>query len=244
RRTNFFVNASAAGALGYDSWKVNAVDFVSSVMHPDDWNRFFDHLRRLAVLQGKETADFEYRMRHNDGTWRWFHSRDKVFTRNADGSVREIIGAATDITERKYDEKRWKDSDERYRAFIANSTEGIWRYELDQPIPVTLPEDEQINLIYERGYIAECNDVFARAHGYSSVDQIRGWRLSDLFVKADPETALAYSRAFIRGGYRLIGAESREMDIHGNTGYFLTNLIGVQENGMLVRAWGTQREIT
>ncbi len=45
-------------------------------------------------------------MRHSNGAWRWFHSRDKVFTRNADGSVREIVGAATDITERKYAEEK------------------------------------------------------------------------------------------------------------------------------------------
>jgi len=45
-------------------------------------------------------------MRHSNGVWRWFHSRDKVFTRNADGSVREIIGAATDVTERKIDEDK------------------------------------------------------------------------------------------------------------------------------------------
>src|SRR5262249_35429572 len=158
--------------------------------------------------------------------------------------VREVIGAATDITERKYAEKRLKDSDDRYRAFIANSSEGIWRYELDHPIPVTLPEDKQIELFYQRGYLAECNEVFARMHGYSGVDQIRGWRLSDLLVKSDPERVIAHSRAFIRAGYRLIGAETREVDIHGNTGYFLTNLIGVQENGTLVRAWGTQRDIT
>src|SRR4051812_6046615 len=39
--------------------------------------------------------------------------------------------------------KRLKDSDERHRAFIANSSEGIWCYELDAPIPVSLPVDEQ-----------------------------------------------------------------------------------------------------
>jgi PAS domain S-box-containing protein len=244
RRKHVFISRSAAVALGYDPWQVTADDFVYSVMHPDDWTPFLDHLRRLGSLHGEETADFEYRMRQNNGTWRWFHSRDKVFTRNADGSVREIIGTATDITERKYFEKRLKDSDDRYRAFIANSEEGIWRYELDQPIPVNLPEDEQINLFYQRGYIAECNDVFARLHGYSAADHILGWRLSDLLVKADPARVLAHARAFIRADYRLIGAETRELDIHGNAGYFLTNLIGVQENGMLLRAWGTQREIT
>src|SRR5262249_35758408 len=120
----------------------------------------------------------------------------------------------------------------------------IWRYELVEPIPVTLPEDDQICFFYERGYIAECNDVFARSHGYSGVDQILGWRAVDLLVRLEPDRVNAYARAFIRGGYRLIGAEAREVDIHGNTKYFLSNLIGILENGTLIRVWGTQRDIT
>src|SRR5436190_8940210 len=136
--------------------------------------------------------------------------------------------------------KGLKDSDDRYRAFIANSSEGIWRYELDQPIPVTLPEDEQLELFFQRGYIAECNEIFARTHGYTSVDEILGWRVRKLLVQLEPDKVTAYARAFISGGYRLIGTESREVDIHGNTRYFLTNLIGIQENGMLIRTWGTQ----
>ena len=106
QRKNVFVNRAAAAALDYAEWQVKAPEFVSSVMDPDHWNPFLDHLDRLAGLRDEETADFEYRMRHNNGTWRWFHSRHKVFTRNADGSVREFIGATTDITERKNAEER------------------------------------------------------------------------------------------------------------------------------------------
>jgi PAS domain S-box-containing protein len=158
--------------------------------------------------------------------------------------TRRVIKGRLKFLERYRAEERLKESDDRYRAFIANSSEGIWRYELDQPIPVTLSEDEQIELFFKHAYIAECNDVFLRAHGYSGMDQLRGWRLRDLLVQSDPEAVMAHLRAFIRGGYRLIGAESREVDLHGNTGYFLTNVIGVQQNGMLLRAWGTQRDIT
>ena len=140
--------------------------------------------------------------------------------------------------------KRLKESDDRYRAFISNSSEGIWRYELDEPVPVTLPEDEQIDLFYKHGYFAECNEVFARTHGRSSMDEILGERLTVLLVRSEPEKIIEYSRAFVRSGYRLIGAETREVDIYGNSRYFLSNLIGIQEDGRLVRAWGTQRDIT
>src|SRR5215467_13813228 len=136
------------------------------------------------------------------------------------------------------------DSDERYRAFIATSSEGIWRYELDQPIPVTLPEDEQIKLFFQRAYTAQCNEAFARMHGRSDVDEILGEPVSVLFVRSDGEKIMEYARTFVRSNYHLIGAETREQDPHGNPRYFLSNLTGILENGALVRLWATQQDIT
>src|SRR5215813_3742845 len=108
-RRNVFVNRGIAATLGYsEETDVKGAEFIRSVMHPDDWEPFLDYLGRLADLPDKETAEFEYRMRHSAGAWRWFHSRDKVFTRNEDGTPRETIGTATDITERKDTEEKFR----------------------------------------------------------------------------------------------------------------------------------------
>src|SRR5262245_16942851 len=58
--------------------------------------------------------------------------------------------------------RRLKASYEDYRSFIAISSEGIWRFEVEQPIPVTLPVDEQIDQFYQFAYLAECNNAMAR----------------------------------------------------------------------------------
>ncbi|HEY6403129.1 MAG TPA: PAS domain S-box protein, partial [Blastocatellia bacterium] len=78
-----------------------------------------------------------------------------------------------------------RESDERYRAFIANSSEAIWRFEMEQPIPINLPEDEHIELAYKYCYLAECNDAMARFYGYETADQIIGARLDDLMPRSD-----------------------------------------------------------
>jgi len=44
--------------------------------------------------------------------------------------------------------------DERYRAFVEQSTEGIWCIEVERPIHVELPEDEQIRQMYRYAYLA------------------------------------------------------------------------------------------
>src|SRR5262249_36292336 len=78
------------------------------------------------------------------------------------------------------------DSKERYRAFIEHSYEAIWRYELEQPIPITLSEDEQIEMLYQFGYLAECNDATAKMYGYDNAEQIVGARVGDLLIRSDP----------------------------------------------------------
>ncbi|HEX8338756.1 MAG TPA: PAS domain S-box protein, partial [Pyrinomonadaceae bacterium] len=136
-----------------------------------------------------------------------------------------------------------RESEERYRAFIANSSEGIWRFELDEPVPTDLPEDEQVELFYAGGYLAECNDAMARMYGFERAAEVTGARLGDFLIREDPEN-VEYLRAFIRSGYRLTDAESVEVDREGRRRYFLNNLVGAVEGGRLLRAWGTQRDAT
>ncbi len=135
------------------------------------------------------------------------------------------------------------DAEERYRAFLATSSEAIWRFELEEPVPTSLDSNEQIERFYQLAYLAECNDNLARMYGFSKAEELIGARLGDMLVKED-QANLDYLCAFIESGYRLIDAESHEVDRDGNEKYFVNNLIGIVENGIVLRAWGTQRDVT
>ncbi|HEV7919176.1 MAG TPA: ATP-binding protein [Thermoanaerobaculia bacterium] len=134
-------------------------------------------------------------------------------------------------------------SEERYRAFLTTTSEAIWRFELEQPVPTSLPPEEQIDLFYRHGYLAECNDAMAAMYGFASREELTGARLGDLLLPEEPANH-EYLRAFIESGYRLADAESTEVDRDGNIKYFANNLIGIIENDAVVRAWGTQRDVT
>lgn len=133
--------------------------------------------------------------------------------------------------------------EERYRAFIQLSSEGIWLFELENPVRVSHPEEEQIDAFFRGGYLAECNDAMARMYGFAAASELIGARLTDFLVPSDPHNR-EYLRAFIRSGYHLQDAESHEVDRNGEEKSFLNNLIGVVEDGLILRAWGTQRDIT
>ena len=155
----------------------------------------------------------------------------------------DIISFVIDLSKHKQVELALSKSEERYRAFLEHSSEGIWCIELEVPISLDCPEDEQIQHFYQYVYLAECNNVMAQMYGCSRAEEIIGVRLGDFLVASDPHN-IAYLRNFIRSNYRLIDAESHEIDKQGNSKYFLNNLVGIVENGFLVRAWGTQRDIT
>lgn len=212
-------------------------------IHPDDRERVLAGLHR--AIQDNPTNQRwqdEYRFRCGDG--RYAHVVDRAFfLRDGAGRLLRIVGSMQDVTERVEVALQLARREESYRAFIANSSEGIWCVEGDQGIPVDLPPDEQIDRCYETLRLVECNDAMARMYGYGRAEDIIGQPLDPLFPRADPRM-LEYMRAFIASGYRIVDLETVERDRHGVEHYFLNNIVGTVEDGKLLRAWATQRDIT
>jgi len=138
-------------------------------------------------------------------------------------------------------EEALRRSEERHRAFIAYASEGIWRYEFDETIPISLPPEEQAARAYRSAYLAECNDAMAKMYGFEKAEDILNHRLTEFL---DREAYYEAVYVFIQAGYRLTDVETVETNRHGNKVTFLNNLVGIVEEGILVRVWGTQRDIT
>jgi PAS domain S-box-containing protein len=169
-------------------------------------------------------------------------------TRTRHGSVLDTIWANAPLTGGGWlaigmDVSERRRSEERYRSFIAQSSEGVSRLEVDPPVPLTLPEEEQIDALYAGARIAECNDAMARMYGYKEARDLVDTRLSELHNVNDP-TNREQIRSFIRAGYRLSDSETREHDRDGKPRVFLNNVVGFLEDGHLVRVWGTQRDVS
>jgi PAS domain S-box-containing protein len=154
-----------------------------------------------------------------------------------------VIGVAADITERKQAEQALRHREENYSMFVAQSSEGIFREDMDKPISIDLPEDDLIHHILYDSYLVECNDAMAAMYGLNSAKELQGKRLTEMLPPEDPHN-IELTRHYIRSGFRVLDRESHEIDVHGNPKVFLNSLIGTVENGMLVRTWGIQRDVT
>jgi signal transduction histidine kinase len=134
-------------------------------------------------------------------------------------------------------------SDERYRAFVANSSEAIFRTELAEPMPVTLPPDEQVAWVRKHGYVAECNTAFMVALGVKdSQSPVVGSRLAD-----HPTWSKVYVdrvRDAMRNGYQLRNIEHVVHGPYGLDRVLLISMIGIVENGHVLRFWGSGRDVT
>jgi PAS domain S-box-containing protein len=99
---NELINDRAGELLGYDpeSWR-GLMASPLALIHPEDVPKLAEHLDRLDGEASGAPLTLEYRMRHADGGWRWFLSRDIVFERRADGKLSKVLGTAMDITDRR-----------------------------------------------------------------------------------------------------------------------------------------------
>ncbi|MEZ5098556.1 MAG: PAS domain-containing protein [Thermoleophilia bacterium] len=107
-RRTVYVNRQTGLALGYSPDEIRALGdrFLPETLHPDDAPALERHFAELTALGEGDVAERAYRLRHRDGSWRWFLSRDAVFRRGADGRAEQLIGVATDITERRRARRR------------------------------------------------------------------------------------------------------------------------------------------
>ncbi len=155
-----------------------------------------------------------------------------------------LVAVIREVTEQVKITEALKRSEERYRAFITQSSEGIYCWEFHPPIPIDRPEAAQIQQIFDNAYIVECNDAMAKIYGMSCGLDMIGTPVSKWRSANEPETLEKISD-FIRSEYRLNKIETTlSGGEKGGGHYYLQTLLGIIEEGCLQRLWITKLDIS
>jgi PAS domain S-box-containing protein len=230
-------NPAPARILGYEVSELLKIP-MRELIAPEFREQFDAYLARIKVV-GADAGLMAVVTR--TGERRIWEYNNTLRTEGVPSPI--VRGMARDITERKRAEMALRRSEENYRNFVAQSSEGIFRQDLDAPIPVDLPEDELVHHILHDSYLAECNDAIVKMYGFRSQQEFLGKRLTETLDPNEPRN-IELTREYIRSGFRVLERESHEVDVLGNPKVFLNSMIGIVENGKLVRTWGIQRDIT
>jgi PAS domain S-box-containing protein len=91
--------------------------------HPEDVEKIFGAWRES--IERSEPYQVEYRLRRNDGVYRYFLAR-AVPVRNEAGDVERWIGSCTDIHDQKLAERGLREREERFRILADSLPQLIW----------------------------------------------------------------------------------------------------------------------
>lgn len=179
--------------LGYEDHELaNHLDEWSKRLHPDERDRVL--AANYAHINGTTSHyEYEYRLRHKDGSYRWILARG-VALRDANGKAYRMAGSHVDITAWKQMEQILREAEERYRAVVDSVPCGILIIDPD-------------------GKILESNAQAAQMLGVSA-DQLAERSLAKLCQRAVNEEGSALGEAEIRDWMRTVaGQPCRELVI-------------------------------
>ncbi len=176
-----YASPSIKCVLGYKPEELigkSAFDYV----HPEDLETVLAAFAKGLTARGAARR-VEYRFRHADGSWRHLEGMGNNLL--DDPSVRGIVVTSRDITERKRAEEELRRSEERYRAVVERSTDGIYLVDADAK------------------RIMETNTSLQKMFGYTA-EELRGMELYELIAHHREDTDSNVRRT-LEEGRRFIG---------------------------------------
>ena len=128
-RKNIYINEGIQKILGYSAEEVKDMGdhLIGTLMHPDDLDRYVKEIwPRYRQAQANELIHHQYRMKHKKGQWYWLDCSELIYTREPDGTPRQILGVVHDITEQKYAEKTLIETDVKFKEAQRLAHIGSW----------------------------------------------------------------------------------------------------------------------
>ncbi len=137
-------------------------------------------------------------------------------------------------------QRELQESEASYKAFIANSSEAIWCYDMVPPIPLDEAPEVQADLMADRARLSQGNKMLVSMLGVKSLQDILGTGLRE----SGSTRYLFDLKYFVNNNFQLIDHDVFREGSKGRQYYFQISCVGVVENNYLTRVWGTTKDVT
>ncbi|MDJ0802423.1 MAG: PAS domain S-box protein [Desulfobacterales bacterium] len=214
-----------ATELGYAPGEVPpTIDGWIELIHPDDRPQLSD-----AVMKHRTAThdiDYLYRVKHKNGTWRYWRDHATPVLDNHNRPVR-WVGGISDVTEHKQVENAYRESEARFLQITENIREVFWLFDL---------QEERLL------YVSPAYDqIWGRSHE-SLYERFDHW-FANIHAEDVKHAQETFNHMLDTGGgepreYRIVRADGTERWI-ADTGYAVKD-----RDGKIVRIAGIAEDIT
>jgi PAS domain S-box-containing protein len=215
-----WVDGATKAISGYSIEDLLALGCFLPMVHPDDRQRVSGYLRSL-VPGDKKTIEFRIVTQQQELRWVWEKSQCMAGQRAGELI---LLGAVTDITERKRSEERLRVSEGRFRNIVEMLPEVVFELDL-------------------RGHLKFSNRKAFELFGYSEDDFLRGLTAFEMVVPEERSVAREKIRQRLAG--EAVGAmEYSALRKDGSTFPVILNAVPIMKGLEPVGLLGIMTDIT
>lgn len=160
--------------------------------------------------------------------------------RDSNGCVERVLIQMQDLSREKSARDALQESEASYKAFITQSSEAIWCYEMQPAIAINKDAEIQARQIANNARLVEANKVLLSMLGVDSLDDILGMGLMD----SGSRNYVFDIDLFVKNNYQMTDHDIVREDHRGKQYFFQICCTGIVEDGYLKRVWGTTKDIT
>jgi PAS domain S-box-containing protein len=222
--TMSFVSDAFSKGTGRSLDEVSDVKTWSNIIHPDEKAKFFELLSNLIKNGG--TAEHEGRFLKKGGDYRWVHVNVEAQKNASTGKVYSIIGAVSDITEKKLAEETLEYERNLLRTVIDNIPDRIYA------------KDNEFRFLLN-------NKAHIEALGVNSIDDALGKTDFDFRPAAVANKYLELDKKVIETGQAQHNYEEKVLLPSGKEAWLLMSKIPLKDySGTTKGLIGISRDIT
>jgi PAS domain S-box-containing protein len=120
-----YANPRMHEVLGYSFDTVKQMDsnFLDLITHADETDIVHSCFQALNNIDDDEVIKCHLRFKRANGEYGWFRVRNKVFSRNEDGSIKQIISILADTTEEINMQAKLQQEEARFKAIYNNTSD-------------------------------------------------------------------------------------------------------------------------